>query len=137
MASVQRVEEIERILKIPDVIRCMGKAWEMCQSDIENASRRIENIAESLQISQQTEGIHIQQHGRSRMDNEQKINKFNRGNAFFTLSTKRTVYTAYALPFLSWKCNMEQGFLCVLSWIYEEEQDCIYSWERGLCIVLR
>lgn len=46
------VEEIERIREIPDIIRRMGKVWEMCQRDIENACRRIENIAESLQAAQ-------------------------------------------------------------------------------------
>lgn len=52
MASAQGVEEIERIREIPDVIRRMGKAWEMCRSDIENACHRIEDIAESLQAAQ-------------------------------------------------------------------------------------
>lgn len=54
------VEEIERILEIPDVIRRMGKAWEMCQSDIENACHRIEEIAELLQAAQQPTGIKMQ-----------------------------------------------------------------------------
>ncbi len=52
MASAQGVEEIERIREIPGVIRRMGKEWEMCQRDIENTCRRIEDIAESLQAAQ-------------------------------------------------------------------------------------
>ena len=52
MALAQGVEEIERILEIPDVIRRMGKAWEMSRGDIENACRRIEDIAGSLQAAQ-------------------------------------------------------------------------------------
>ena len=47
------MEEIERILEIPEVIRRMGKALEVCQSDIENACREIGDIVESLQASQQ------------------------------------------------------------------------------------
>ncbi len=82
MASAQGVEEIERILELPDVIRRMGKAWEMCQSDIENACRKIEDIVKSLQAARQTEGIHMQYRG-SGIDSKQRINKFNRENAPF------------------------------------------------------
>ena len=53
MAAAQGIEEIERILEIPDVIRRMGKAWEMCRSDIENACREIGDVVESLHASQQ------------------------------------------------------------------------------------
>ena len=59
MASAQGVEEIERILEIPDVIRRMGKAWEMSQSDIDNACRKIGDIAKPLQASQQTMGMQM------------------------------------------------------------------------------
>ena len=59
MASAQGVEEMERILEIPDVIRRLGKEWEMSQSDIENPCRRIEEIAGSLQEPQETMGIRM------------------------------------------------------------------------------
>ncbi|MCM1412591.1 MAG: hypothetical protein NC305_18910 [Lachnospiraceae bacterium] len=52
MASAQGAGEIGRILEIPDVIRRMGKAWEMSRGDIENACNRIEDIAGSLQAAQ-------------------------------------------------------------------------------------
>ncbi len=52
MASIQGVEEIKRILDIPDVIRRLGKAWEMSRNDIEYPCQRIGDIAESLQASQ-------------------------------------------------------------------------------------
>lgn len=55
----QGVEEIERILEIPDVIRRIGKAWKMCQSDIENVCHRIEDIAEALQKSRQDMGMQL------------------------------------------------------------------------------
>lgn len=48
MASAQGAEEIERILKIPDVIRRMGKAWAMSRSDIDNTCRKIEDITKSM-----------------------------------------------------------------------------------------
>ncbi|MDE6054111.1 MAG: hypothetical protein K2G55_10195 [Lachnospiraceae bacterium] len=51
--------KIERIQKIPDVIRRMGKAWEMFQSDIDNTCRKIGDIAKSLQASQQTMGMQM------------------------------------------------------------------------------
>ena len=52
MASAQGVEEIKRILEIPDVISHIGKAWEMGRNDIEYPCQRIVDIAESLQASQ-------------------------------------------------------------------------------------
>ncbi len=60
MASAQGVEEIERILEILDVIRRMGKEWEMCQSYIENACSKIGDIAEPLRESQKAMEIHMQ-----------------------------------------------------------------------------
>lgn len=59
MALAQGVEEIERILEIPDVIRRIGKAWRICQSDIETACQRIEDIAGLLQAPQQDTGMQI------------------------------------------------------------------------------
>lgn len=78
MAEAQGMEEIGRIQEIPDVIRRMGEALEMCQGDIENACRKIGNIAETLKKPQQT-----MEHGGSRVDSEQQIGKFNRENAPF------------------------------------------------------
>lgn len=52
MASAQGVDEIERILEIPDVIRRLGKAWQMEQGEIDAPCQRIERIAESLQAPQ-------------------------------------------------------------------------------------
>ena len=52
MVSTQGVEEIKRILEIPDVISHIGKAWEMGRNDIEYPCQRIVDIAESLQASQ-------------------------------------------------------------------------------------
>lgn len=51
MVSAQGVEEIKRILEIPDVIRRLGKEWEMSRNDIEYPCQRIGDIAESLQVS--------------------------------------------------------------------------------------
>lgn len=51
MASAQGVEEIKRIMEIPDVIRRLGKAWEMNQNDIEYPCQKINGIAESLEAS--------------------------------------------------------------------------------------
>lgn len=59
MSLAQGVEEIERILEIPDVIRRIGKAWKMYQSDIEDVCHRIEDIAESLQKSRQDMGMQL------------------------------------------------------------------------------
>lgn len=59
MASAQGAEEIERILEIPDVIRRMGKAWEMSRNDIDNTCRKIEDITKSMQASQQTMGMQL------------------------------------------------------------------------------
>lgn len=61
MSTAQGVDEIERILEIPDVIRRLGEAWEMNQCAIENYCGRIENIAESLQAAQQTMGMGLTQ----------------------------------------------------------------------------
>lgn len=55
----QGAEEIERTLEIPDVIRRMGKAWEMSRSDIDNTCRKIEDITKSMQASQQTMGMQL------------------------------------------------------------------------------
>ncbi len=52
MASAQGVEEIKRIMEIPDVIRHLGMAWEMSRNDIEYPCQRIGDLAESLQASQ-------------------------------------------------------------------------------------
>ena len=53
MAEAQGMEEI------PDVIRRMGEALEMCQGDIENACRKIEDIAETLKASPQAMGMQL------------------------------------------------------------------------------
>ena len=53
MVSAQGVKEIKRILEISDVIRRLGKAWEIGRNDMEYPCQRIGDIAESPQASQQ------------------------------------------------------------------------------------
>lgn len=57
MAEVQGVEEIERILEIPDIIRRMGQAWEMSENEINGVCHSIEDIAEGLQAEPQDMGM--------------------------------------------------------------------------------
>ena len=57
MAEVQGVEEIDRILEIPDVIRRMGQAWEMSENEINGVCHRIGDLAEGLQAEPQEMGM--------------------------------------------------------------------------------
>lgn len=59
MAEAQGMEEIGRIQEIPGIIRRMGDALEMCQGDIENVCRKIEDIAETLKASPQAMGMQL------------------------------------------------------------------------------
>lgn len=52
MALAQGVEEIKRIMEIPDVIRHLGMVWEMSRNDIEYPCQRIGDLTELLQASQ-------------------------------------------------------------------------------------
>lgn len=53
MALVQGVEETDRILEIPNMIRRLGKVWRMSPHDIERSCREIEETANALQVSRQ------------------------------------------------------------------------------------
>lgn len=57
MAEVQGVEEIDRILEIPDIIRRMGQAWEMSENEITGVCHRIGDIVEGLQAEPQDMGM--------------------------------------------------------------------------------
>lgn len=57
MAEVQGVEEIDRILEVPDVIRRMGQTWEMFPNEIDGVCRRIGDIAEKLEEESQDTGM--------------------------------------------------------------------------------
>lgn len=57
MAEVQGVEEIDRILEIPNIIRRMGEAWEMSENEINGVCHRIEDIVEGLQAELQDMGM--------------------------------------------------------------------------------
>lgn len=61
MAAVQGMEEIGRILEIPDVIRRMGQIWEMSPNEIDGVCRRIGDIAEELESESQEMGMGLGQ----------------------------------------------------------------------------
>lgn len=53
MALVQGVEETDRILEIPNMIRRLGKVWRMSPHDIELPCHEIEETVNALQVSRQ------------------------------------------------------------------------------------